>query len=47
MILKTANADEIKEQAVKNGLINLRQDCAMKALQGVTTIEEVLRVSKE
>ena len=46
MILKTANADEIKEQIIKSGLINLRQDCAMKALQGVTTIEEVLRVKE-
>jgi len=47
MILTTANADEIKEQAIKNGMITLRQDGAMKVLQGITTIEEVFRVSKE
>ena len=32
---------------VKNGMITLRQDGAMKVLQGITTIEEVFRVSKE
>ncbi len=47
LILKTANAEEIKEQAVKNGMITLRRDGAMKVLQGITTIEEVYRVSKE
>jgi general secretion pathway protein E len=47
MILTTANADEIKEQAIRNGMITLRQDGAMKVLQGITTIEEVFRVSKD
>ena len=47
MILTTANANEIKEQAIRNGMITLRQDGAMKVLQGITTIEEVYRVSKE
>ncbi|MBU1986561.1 MAG: type II secretion system protein GspE, partial [Proteobacteria bacterium] len=47
LILTTANADEIKEQAIRNGMITLRQDGAMKVLQGITTIEEVFRVSKE
>jgi len=28
-------------------MITLRQDGAMKVLQGITTIEEVYRVSKE
>lgn len=47
LILTTANAHEIKEQAIKNGMITLRQDGAMKVMQGITTIEEVFRVSKE
>jgi general secretion pathway protein E len=47
LILTTANADEIKELAIRNGMITLRQDGAMKVLQGITTIEEVYRVSKE
>jgi general secretion pathway protein E len=47
LILQTANADEIKELAIKNGMITLRHDGAMKVFQGITTIEEVYRVSKE
>jgi general secretion pathway protein E len=47
LILQTANVDEIKEQAIRNGMITLRHDGAMKVFQGITTIEEVFRVSKE
>ncbi|MDO9042186.1 MAG: type II secretion system ATPase GspE [Desulfocapsaceae bacterium] len=47
LILQTANANEIKELAIKNGMITLRHDGAMKVFQGITTIEEVYRVSKE
>ena len=47
LILQTANANDIKELAIKNGMITLRNDGAMKVFQGITTIEEVYRVSKE
>ena len=47
LILQTANASDIKELAIKNGMITLRHDGAMKVFQGITTIEEVYRVSKE
>ncbi len=47
LVLQTSDANQIKEKAVENGMITLRQDGAMKVLQGVTTIEEVLRVSTE
>ena len=47
LVLKTADANQIKQKAVENGMITLRQDGAMKVLQGVTTIEEVFRVSHE
>ncbi len=47
LILNTANANAIKQLAVSQGMITLRQDGAMKVLQGITTIEEVYRVSKE
>lgn len=45
LVLKTADANAIKQQAISEGMITLRQDGAMKVLQGVTTIEEVYRVS--
>ncbi len=45
LVLQTSDANQIKERAVANGMVTLRRDGAMKVLQGVTTIEEVLRVS--
>jgi general secretion pathway protein E len=47
LVLKTANATNIREQAVKNGMITLRRDGADKVLAGITTIEEVYRVTNE
>lgn len=47
LVFKTANANEIKQLAVENGMITLRQDGAEKVLQGITTIEEVYRVAQE
>lgn len=45
MIMAHADASEIKDQAVKNGMRTLRQDGIIKAIEGITTVEEVLRVS--
>ncbi len=43
MILEGASSDEIKRQAVENGMITLRQDGLIKVRRGITTLEEVLR----
>lgn len=45
LIQGNASSMEIKEQAIKCGMKTLRQNSLTKAGQGVTTIEEVLRVS--
>jgi general secretion pathway protein E len=47
LILKTFDANAIKNWAVKRGMITLRQDGAQKVLAGVTTIEEVFRVTHQ
>ena len=47
LVLSTANASTISDQAVKNGMITLRRDGADKVLAGITTIEEVYRVTNE
>jgi general secretion pathway protein E len=47
LVLTTANSNDIKEQGIKNGMITLRRDGADKVLNGITTIEEVFRVSQE
>lgn len=46
MILNQSTAKEIEEQARKEGLIKMKQDGYLKALDGITTIEEVLRVAE-
>jgi len=47
LVLQTSDANQIKSHAVENGMVTLRQDGAMKVLQGITTVEEVVRVSQE
>ena len=46
MINKSANADELEEEAINNGMMLMKQDGYIKALEGITTIEEVLRVAE-
>lgn len=44
MIVKQATADQIQDQARKEGMITMIEDGFIKAVQGQTSIEEVLRV---
>jgi type II secretory ATPase GspE/PulE/Tfp pilus assembly ATPase PilB-like protein len=43
MIVRRATAQEIREQAIKEGMFTLRHDALLKVKGGVTTLEEVLR----
>ncbi len=43
MILTGASAIELREQAVKEGMITLRRSGCRKVMDGVTTIEEIIR----
>jgi general secretion pathway protein E len=45
LILKTSDANAIKQKAIEQGMSTLRQDGAQKVLSGITTIEEVFRVT--
>jgi general secretion pathway protein E/type IV pilus assembly protein PilB len=45
MCVQRVNANAIRTQAIKEGMITLRQDGWRKVLAGVTTIEEVARVT--
>lgn len=47
LIMKEATSDEIEEQAKKEGMTTMIEDGIFKAVQGLTTIEEVLRVISE
>jgi len=46
MILQESSAKEIETQAKKEGLMTMKQDGYLKALEGLTTLEEVLRVAE-
>ncbi len=47
LIMKGATAAELEEQAKKEGMMTMVEDGILKAVQGITTIEEVLRVVSE
>lgn len=47
LILERASAAEINNLAKEEGMITLMQDGFMKAAEGITTIDEVLRVAQE
>lgn len=46
LVLKTSDANQLNELAVKQGMITLQQDGIYKVMKGITTIEEVLRVTR-
>lgn len=46
MVLNEASAKDIEDLAKKEGLIMMKQDGYLKVLDGITTIEEVLRVAE-
>ena len=46
LILEGRDSDEIKEVAVNRGMKTLRMDGARKVKMGITTPEEVLRVTR-
>lgn len=47
MIVTRAATDEIEKAAIKNGMISMAQDGFIKSLIGVTTVEEIMRVTRE
>ncbi|RJP25169.1 MAG: type II secretion system protein GspE [Candidatus Abyssobacteria bacterium SURF_5] len=48
LILENVDSNTIKRQAIlKNAMTTLREDGARKAIAGITTIEEVLRITRE
>lgn len=42
LVVKHATTSEVQDQAIKEGMITMRQDGFLKALEGSTTIEEVI-----
>ena len=47
LVMRKKNADEISRLAKEMGMVSLLEDGVAKVLNGMTTIEEVIRVTKE
>ena len=47
LIMKHATATDLRAEAVREGMVTMYEDGLRKALKGVTTFEEVLRVTRE
>lgn len=47
LIIERATAEAIETKAIEEGMITMKQDGYLKVLDGITSIEEVLRVAQE
>lgn len=47
LIMANSTATEIQDQAIREGMVTMQLDGIIKALRGETTIEEVLRATRE
>jgi len=47
LVMRHATATELRTEAIKEGMVTMYEDGMRKSLQGITTFEEVLRVSRE
>lgn len=47
LVLEHASSNTIEEAAVATGMITMKQDGILKVIEGITTLEEVLRVAQD
>lgn len=47
MIMEHSTSEDIQKEAKNNGMLTMIEDGYLKSLEGLTTIEEVMRVSRE
>lgn len=47
MIVSHATSEEIQAAAVRSGMLTMQQDGFLKVLRGQTTVEEIMRVTRE
>jgi len=47
LIMSSATSDDIERRAKEEGMITMLEDGILKAARGITTIEEILRVTRE
>ena len=47
LIVANATSNEIQEQAIEDGMMTMQTDGFIKALRGQTSVQEILRVTRE
>jgi type IV pilus assembly protein PilB len=47
LIMERASSNQIREAAIRQGMITLRQDGLEKVRQGITTVAEIVRVTRD
>jgi len=47
IVLHEPSESKIAEEALRQGMITMKQDGILKAMEGITTIQEVIRVAEE
>jgi type II secretory ATPase GspE/PulE/Tfp pilus assembly ATPase PilB-like protein len=47
LITANATSSDIQDEAIDEGMVTMQTDGFIKALRGATTVEEVLRVTRE
>jgi type IV pilus assembly protein PilB len=47
VLKKQVSEDEVSKEAERQGMVTIRQDGMLKVLAGLTTIEEIIRITKE
>ena len=47
LVMSSATSDDIEKQAKSEGMMTMLEDGIFKCVQGITTVEEVLRVIHE
>jgi type IV pilus assembly protein PilB len=47
LVLRRSDSGTIEKEAIAEGMITMKQDGYLKVLQGITSVEEVLRVAQE
>jgi general secretion pathway protein E len=46
-VMKHAISSELRNEAIREGMVTMYEDGLRKAVRGITTFEEVLRVTRE
>jgi len=46
LILERSDSNTLEKQATEEGMITMKQDGYLKVLEGISTIDEILRVAQ-